>query len=79
MGRPGTNGAGGAGMMFAIVESSSGAASAAADEASDGVGGRGQDEHAARDGADRLEPVVEAGDHAEVAAATADRPEQVGV
>ena len=38
-----------------------------------------QDEHAARDHVDRVEPVAEARGDAEVAAATADGPEQVGV
>ena len=45
----------------------------------DRVGRRGQDQHAADDRADLVEPELEPGRDAEVAAAAADRPEQVGV
>ena len=68
---------GGADMMLAIVESSSGAASAAADEAFDHFGRPGQDQHAAGELADVRQPVLEAGHDAEVAAAPTDCPEQV--
>jgi hypothetical protein len=49
------------------------------DEARDRLGGRRQDEQPARDGVDRVEPVPEPRDDPEVAAAAADRPEQVRV
>ena len=42
-------------------------------------GGRRQDQHAADDPRDLVEPELEARRDAEVAAAAADRPEQVGV
>ena len=75
----GRNGIGGAGMTLAMPESSSGAASAASHEGVDRVGRRGQDQHPADDRADLLEPEAEPGRDAEVAAAAADRPEQVRV
>ena len=63
----GTNGNGGAGMMVAIVESSSGAASASA--MNDVITrGRRQDQGAAHDRVDLVQPELEAGRHAEVAA-----------
>ena len=48
-------------------------------EAGDGLGRRWQDEHAARDRVQRVELELEARDDAEVAAAAADRPEEVRV
>ena len=48
-------------------------------EAAQHVAGRRHEQRAAEDLADRVEPELEAGDDAEVAAATADRPEQVRV
>ena len=75
----GKNGIGGAGITLAIVDSSSGAAADGGHEPGDRLGGRRQDEHPADDPGERLEAVPEPGDHAEVAAAAADRPEQVGL
>ena len=49
------------------------------DESAQDVGRRRQQDRPAEDHADRIEPVLEAGDDAEVAAAAANRPEQVGV
>ena len=66
-------------MTFAIVESSSGRRVGRRDEARDRLGRRRQDEQPAGDGVDRMEPVPEPRDDAEVAAAAADRPEQVRV
>ena len=75
----GRNGIGGAGMTLAIVVSSSGAASAAAmNPATDVRRGR-QDQHPAHDPVELVQPVLEPGRDAEVAAAATDRPEQVGV
>ena len=48
-------------------------------EAGDGLGRRRQDEHASRDRVHRMEPELEARHDAEVAAAAADRPEEVRV
>ena len=47
------------------------------DEAGDHVGRRGEDEQAADDRVDRVEPVLQARDDAEVATAAAQRPEQL--
>ena len=66
-------------MTFAIVDSSSGAACASAMNAAITSRRRGQDQHAAEDRADLVQPELEARRDAEVAAAPADRPEQVGV
>ena len=66
-------------MTLAIVESSSGAASALGEERRDHVGRRGEDQHAADDRADMVQAELQAGHDAEVAAAAADRPEQVRV
>ena len=49
------------------------------DEARDRVGGGRQEEHPAVRVAEFVEPVLEAGHDADVAAAAADRPEQVGL
>ena len=49
------------------------------DEPRDRLGGGRQDQHAAHGGLERMQPESEAGRDAEVAAATADRPEQVRV
>ena len=75
----GTNGIGGQGMTLAIVDSSSGAASAAAMKPGDRLGRRRQDEHPADDRRQLVQPELEPGRDAEVAAAAADRPEQVRV
>ena len=75
----GTNGTGGAGSTFAIVESSSGAAPAAAANPAIVSAVRRQDEHAADHRVDRMQPQVEPRRDAEVAAAAADRPEEVGL
>ena len=74
----GTNGIGGQVMTLAMVDSSSGAASAAAMNPATMSGGRGQDQHAADDLGQRVQPEPEPRRDAEVAAAAADRPEQVG-
>ena len=66
-------------MTLAMVDSSSGAASACGDEGGDDVGRRRQHQHAAHHGADRVQPELEPGRDAEVAAAATDRPEQVRV
>ncbi len=73
----GRNGIGGAGITFAIVESSSGAASASAMNAGDHVGRRRQEQHPADHRVDGMEPELEPGDDTEVAAAATDRPEQI--
>ena len=49
------------------------------DEPGNGVRGGRQQQHPADDPRQLVEPIVEAGHDAEVAAATADRPEQVGM
>ena len=49
------------------------------DERCDHVGRRGQHQHPAGEFGDRVEPELERGRHAEVAAAAADRPEEVRV
>src|SRR5262245_29658038 len=49
------------------------------DEAGDRRRRRGQDEHPAGGGLERMEPIFEPSRDAEVAAAAADRPEEVGV
>ena len=49
------------------------------DEAGNGVRGGRQQQHPADDPGQLVEPIVEAGHDAEVAPATADRPEQVGM
>ncbi len=66
-------------MTLAMVDSSSGAASASAMNDGDDVGRRRQDQHAAHDRVDLVQPELEAGRDAEVAAAAADRPEEVRV
>ena len=71
-------GSGGAGSTFAIAESSSGAASAAATKPASVSGVAGSDEHAADHGVDGMEPELEARRDAEVAAPAADRPEESG-
>ena len=75
----GTNGIGGAGMTLAIVESSSGAASASAMKPAIASGVAGRISIPPTIGVDRVEPELEAGRDAEVAAAAADRPEQVRI
>jgi hypothetical protein len=47
------------------------------DEPGDDLGGGRQDQHAAHNRRDRVQPELEPGRHPEVAAAAADRPEQV--
>jgi hypothetical protein len=49
------------------------------DEAGDHLGRRGQQEQAADDRVDRMKPVLQARDDAEVAAAAPQRPEQLGL
>ena len=66
-------------MTFAIVESVSGAASAAAMNPATVSGGRGQDQQPAQDLLDGVQPQLEPRHDAEVAAAAADRPEEIGV
>ena len=66
-------------MTLAIVESSSGAASASATNDAITSAVAGQDQHAADDRADAVQAELQAGHDAEVAAAAADRPEQVGM
>ena len=75
----GTNGAGGRLMTIEIWVSSSGASIDASTTSTQHLAGERQEQHAAGDHLDRVEPVAEAGGDAEVAAAAADRPEQVGV
>ena len=75
----GRKGIGGAGMTFAIVDSSSGAASAAAMNPATVSGSGRQDEHPADHRRELVEAELEPGRHPEVAAAAADRPEQVGL
>ena len=70
---------GGAGMTLAMVDSSSGAASRLGDKPGDDIRRRRQDEHSAHDAIDLVQPELEAGCHAKVAAAAADCPEQVRV
>ena len=65
-------------MMLTIPVSSSGAA-AAASIADDVVGGGRQQHHPADNLIHRMQLEVEARDHAEVAAAAANRPEQIGM
>ena len=75
------NGSGGAALSTnVIVDSSRGAAAATgtSPRRTWAVGGE-QDRSAEEDHADRIEPVLEAGDDAEVPAAAPNRPEQVGV
>ena len=71
---PGTNGIGGQGMTLAIVESSSGAAVGRRDEPGDRVRRRGQEQHAADDLGQRVEPELEPRHDAEVAAAARGSP-----
>ena len=66
-------------MTLAIVESSSGAASAAAMNPAIDVGRRRQEQHPADDLVDLVQAEPEPGRDPEVAAAAADRPEQVGL
>ena len=75
----GTNGIGGQGMTLAIVESSSGAASAAATKPAIVSGVAGRMSIPPTTSASGVEPELEPGHDAEVAAAAADRPEQVRV
>ena len=70
---------GGAGMMLAMVDSSSGAASAAATKPAMASGVAGQHQQAAHELVDRVQAELEAGGDAEVAAAAADGPEQLGM
>ena len=73
------NGIGGASITLAIVESSSGAASAASMKPAITSGRGRQDQHPADDLRDLVQPELEARGDAEVAAAAADRPEEVGL
>ena len=66
-------------MTLAIVDSSSGAAVGRRDEPGDRVRRRRQDSIPPTIAADAREPEPEAGHDAEVAAAAADRPEEVGL
>ena len=75
----GTNGIGGQGITFAIVDSSSGAACGRGDEPGDRLGRGRQDEHPADGRGDLVEAELEAGHDPEVAAAATDGPEQVRV
>ena len=74
----GRNGIGGARITLAIDESSSGAASASAMKPSIVSTVAGRKQHAADHGVERVQREPEPGRDAEVAAAAADRPEQVG-
>ncbi len=49
------------------------------DEPSDGLGGRGQNEHAAEDHINRMQTILEAGDDAEVTPTAAQCPEEIRV
>jgi hypothetical protein len=71
------NGSGGAGMTLAIVGQLLRRGVGLGEEPLDHLGGGGQDQQAADDGVERVQPVLEAGGQAEVAAAAADRPEQL--
>ena len=75
----GMNGAGGSGMIMAMADSSSGASSASAAKPAmtSGVGGRTSGPPV-KDG-QIVQPILEAGDDAEIAATAAHGPEQVGV
>ena len=73
----GTNGIGGQGMTLAMVDSSSGAASAAAMNPATVSAVAGRISIPPTISGDLVEPVLEARRDAEVAAAAADRPEQV--
>src|SRR5581483_3926344 len=73
----GTNGSGGASRTLAITDSSSAAASASATKSERVSGVAGSARHPARVRVHRVQSVVEAGDDAEVAAAPADRPEEI--
>ena len=75
----GRNGIGGAGITFAIVESSSGAASAAATNAAMTSGVAGRISSPPTTVVDLVQPELEAGRDPEVAAAATDRPEEVGM
>ena len=66
-------------MMLAMPESSSGAACAAATKRSDHLGRGGQHQHAAVDVLQLVQAELQPGDHAEVATAAADGPEEIGV
>ena len=75
----GTNGIGGQGITLAIVESPSGAARPRRMNPATVAGVAGRTSIPPDDLADRLEPELEPRRDAEVAAAAADRPEQVGL
>ena len=75
----GTNGIGGQGMTLAIVESPSGAASAASTNPAIVSGRRGQQQQAADDPRQRVQPELEPGHDADVGPRATDRPEQVGL
>ena len=49
------------------------------DESGDHIGGRGQHQHAAHHGPDRMQAQLEPGHDTEVAPTSADRPEQIGL
>jgi hypothetical protein len=66
-------------MTLAMVESSSGAASAQLDVRGEELGGGREHQHPAYDRVELVEPEPEPGGHPEVAAAAADGPEQVRV
>jgi hypothetical protein len=66
-------------MMLAMVDRSSGAASASATEAGDDLGRGGEYERPPDDGVHGVQPVTQSCRDTEVAAATADRPEQIRV
>ena len=75
--QPGRTGPAGCAIRNEIVESSSGAFAAIGTRLFSTSGRRRQEERAAKDGLDRVQLELEAGDDAEVAAAPADRPEEV--
>ena len=75
----GTNGIGGQGMTLAMVDSSSGAASAAAMKPATVSAVAGRMSIPPTTVSTVVQPELEPGHHAEVAAAAADRPEQVRI
>ena len=75
----GTNGIGGQGITLRIPRQRVGRLGQDPRGAGDRRRRGGQDQHPARDLGDRVQPVVEARRDAQVAAAAADRPEQVGL
>ena len=72
-------GIGGAGMTFAIVVTSSGAASAAAMNPATTLASAGNTRSPAHDRRQRAQPILEPRRDAKVAASAADRPEQIRV